>query len=30
MLTKIATALGSARPGRRGEAVAKWVLDRAK
>jgi NAD(P)H-dependent FMN reductase len=29
-LTKIAIILGSTRPGRNGEAVAKWVLDIAK
>jgi NAD(P)H-dependent FMN reductase len=28
-LTKIAIILGSTRPGRNGEAVAKWVLDKA-
>ncbi|MFC4533522.1 NADPH-dependent FMN reductase [Sphaerisporangium dianthi] len=29
-MTKIAIILGSTRPGRNGEAVAKWVLDIAK
>jgi hypothetical protein len=29
-MTKIAIVLGSTRPGRRGEAVANWVLDIAK
>jgi NAD(P)H-dependent FMN reductase len=29
-LTKIGIILGSTRPGRRGEAVAKWVFDLAK
>ncbi len=29
-MTKIATILGSTRPGRNGEAVAKWVYDVAK
>src|SRR3954466_13263615 len=30
VMTKIAIILGSTRPGRNGEAVAKWVLDIAK
>ena len=29
-MLKIAIVLGSTRPGRNGEAVAKWVLDIAK
>lgn len=29
-MTKIAIILGSTRPGRNGEAVAKWILDQAK